>query len=315
MMCSTRIATLLLLFVSILPGCASPDGIDAIEATSLLGEPLIRPAIPPDVRKNRQRELDEAIATRLTNPNDETAAIWHGRRLAYLGRYREAIAVYSNALDHHPQSLRLLRHRGHRWITLRAIDAAIADLQRAALLMQDRPDEVEPDGMPNALGIPTSTTKSNIWYHLGLAHYLKHEFAASAEAYQHCFDIATNDDTRVAAGYWLVLNHLRLGNDASARRVLSQVSEDMDVIENITYHQLLLLFQGAIELEQIVVNDVGDGVQDATKAYGIAVWHLIQGDRETARQRFEQVIQGGSWAAFGSIASEAELAAMIAPIE
>lgn len=302
-----------LLVMIVLAGCTSGSKVSEIEATSLLGEPLARPVLSDEVYAKRQRDLDEAIAEHAANPKSEMAAIWHGRRLAYLGRYRDAIDVFTRALVIHPQSHRLLRHRGHRYITVRQLQDAIGDLSRAAELIEDVPDQVEPDGMPNALGIPTSTTNSNIWYHLGLAHYLTHDFASSARAYQRCYEIATNDDTRVAAGYWLVLSSLRSNDQDRARAVLSEITRDMHVIENTTYHQLLLLFKGDVTIDDISVDDAGDGVQDATKAYGIAVWHLVNGRPDEARRRFEAILDAGSWAAFGFIATEAEIAAMLAP--
>ena len=55
-------------------------------------------------------------------------------------------------------------------MTVRELDNAIADFERATELTEGQPDEVDPDGLPNALGIPTSTLQFNIWYHLALAH-------------------------------------------------------------------------------------------------------------------------------------------------
>jgi tetratricopeptide (TPR) repeat protein len=75
--------------------------------------------------------------------------IWLGRRTAYLGRYREAIAVYSEGLQKHPDSYRLYRHRGHRYISIRRFVRAIADFEKAAALAAGKPLEVEPDGAPN----------------------------------------------------------------------------------------------------------------------------------------------------------------------
>ncbi len=78
----------------------------------------------------------------------------------------------------------MYRHRGHRYITLREFDKAIADFNKAVELIEGTDDIVEPDGAPNAAGIPTSTLHTNIWYHLGLAHYLKGDFAAALLAYE-----------------------------------------------------------------------------------------------------------------------------------
>ena len=86
----------------------------------------------------------------------------------------------------HPDEPRLYRHRGHRYITIRKPDLAIKDLQKAADLVEGTPDQVEPDGQPNDRNVPTSTLQTNIYYHLGLAHYLKAEFPLARDAYRKC---------------------------------------------------------------------------------------------------------------------------------
>src|SRR5690349_9576180 len=75
--------------------------------------------------------------------------IWLGRREAYLGYYEDAIQTFSKGIILHPVDARFYRHRGHRYITLRCFDKAIADLEKAATLIKDKPDEIEPDGLPN----------------------------------------------------------------------------------------------------------------------------------------------------------------------
>ena len=75
------------------------------------------------------------------NPDDVEAAIWLGRRTAYLGRFTEAIEIYTRAIETHPDEPRLYRHRGHRYITIRKPDLAIKDLQKAAELVEGSPDQ------------------------------------------------------------------------------------------------------------------------------------------------------------------------------
>src|SRR4029078_11810488 len=94
------------------------------------------------------------------------------RGIAYLARSRDAIETFSEGIEKHPDDARLYRHRGHRYITVREFPKAIEDLTKAAQLRSGKPVQVEPDGQPNARNIPTSTLQSNIYYHLGLAHYL-----------------------------------------------------------------------------------------------------------------------------------------------
>src|SRR6185295_12437329 len=144
--------------------------------------------------------------------------------LAYLGRFRDAIAAYTNGIARHADELRLYRHRGHRYITVRQFDLAIADLSRAARLVAGRADEIEQDGAPNQAGIPRSTLQSNIWYHLGLAHYLKGDFTRALAAYREGMKVSrVNDDMLVATSDWLYMTLRRLGRDAEARAVLDPI--------------------------------------------------------------------------------------------
>ena len=57
-----------------------------------------------------------------------------------------------------------------------------------------------------------------------------------------------------------------------------------------------------------------NSIEDATLAYGIAAWRLVNGEADEAHALFEQIIEGPMWPAFGYTAAEAELA-RIAPSE
>ena len=49
-------------------------------------------------------------------------------------------------------------------------------------------------------------------------------------------------------------------------------------------------------------------MQIATHGYGVGNWYLVNGDKAKAREIFDRdVLKGGSWAAFGYIAAEADL--------
>mgnify|MGYP001803330131 CR=1 FL=1 len=91
--------------------------------------------------------------------------IWHGRFTAYIGNYKEAIQIYTDGISQFPDDARLYRHRGHRHLTIRQYDHAIADFEKAAELIQGTENEVEPDGMHNARNITESTLHGNNYYH------------------------------------------------------------------------------------------------------------------------------------------------------
>jgi tetratricopeptide (TPR) repeat protein len=286
------------------------------EAVSLLGDTLRTFPLSAETRTRYERQLAEARSAYERTPTNADSILWLGRRLAYLGRIREAIDVYTRGLSIHPQNPWLYRHRGHRYITVREFDRALADFTRAASLVVGKPDEVEPDGQPNELNQPIGTLHSNIDYHLALAHYLKGEFERALPIYQRELRNARNDDRRVSIAYWYYLSLRRLGRPDAAAAVLAPVSRGMKVIENDTYLRLLLLYKGELPVDSVLVPGAGDGVMSvtyATAAYGIGMWHLLNGRNAEAEQIFRRIVAGGQWGAFGYIAAEAELARGLTP--
>jgi tetratricopeptide (TPR) repeat protein len=289
-------------------GAAMPPG---VEAWSLLGDTLRARALPAEERGRLERQLAEAEAALRRAPTDADSIIWVGRRLAYLGRHRDAIATFTRGAELHPRDARFLRHRGHRYLTTRRLDAAIADLERAAALVAGTPDQVEPDGQPNARGIPIGTLHSNIDYHLGLAHYLKGDFARAVPVYRREVAGASNDDRRVSASYWLYMSLRRLGQEGEAAQLLAAIPGAMELLETGTYHRLLLLNRGALPADSLLAPESGTGtLENATAAYGVGAWHLYNGRPLEARRTFERIVAGGQWESFGYLAAEAELARM-----
>jgi tetratricopeptide (TPR) repeat protein len=276
------------------------------EAVSLFGNRLYTPELPLERRTRLEADLSEARRAYEARPGNADALIWYGRRLAYLGRYRDAVAIFSEGIKRHPRDARLYRHRGHRLITLRRFEHAIRDLRLAAQLTTGQPDQVEPDGMPNAQNVPLSTLQGNIWYHLGLAHYLRGEWVRAADAFRQALARARNDDSIVAASDWLYMSLRRGGRSAEAARVLERIRRDMQVVENVAYHRRLLLYRGELPADSVLAGE-GDGTQLATQGYGVGNWHLYSGRRREAEDILWRVVQAENWAPFGYIAAEADL--------
>jgi tetratricopeptide (TPR) repeat protein len=277
-------------------------------ATSLLGRPLAPMALEPEARARMEAQLAEARGAWEADRDDADALIWLGRRTAYLGRYREAIRIFSDGIARHPADARMLRHRGHRYLTVREIDAAIADFEKAARLMAGEPDSVEPDGIPNARNIPTGTLRSNVWYHLALGYYLKGAFERAAATWVKARDAVDNPDNLVAASHWLYLSLRRAGRTADAQAVLAPITAELDVIENGEYHQLLLMYKGERMPEAILASADGDSGGSAAR-YGVSAWHLVNGRRSEAEALWAGILAGPDWPSFGYLAAEAEVAA------
>jgi len=286
-----------------------PPGAQAI---SFLGDTLRAFPLTPETRARYETQLVEAKAAYDHTPTNVDSIIWYGRRLGYLGRLREAIDVYSRGIALYPDNPWLYRHRGHRYLSVRELDRAAADLERATELTRGKPDEIEPDGQPNAKNTPIGTLQSNIAYHLALAYYLKGDFARAIPVYRQEIADARNDDRVVSTAHWLYMSLRRLGRDAEAAQVLVPIRRDMNVVENDTYHRLLLLYKAELPVDSVLtVGPSGEmSVTDATGAYGVGNWHLYNGRRAEAERIFRRILAGGQWGAFGYIAAEAELARM-----
>ncbi len=172
------------------------------------------------------------------------------------------------------------------------------------------PDRVEPDGLPNAAGVPTSTLKTNLWYHLGLVRYLLGDFPRAVEAFRSCSALAANQDMRVAAEYWLYLALTRSGRSAEASVLLDNLPTDSDLLENLDYLHLLQLFAGERTRDSLVGDARAEGgnVASATVLYGVSMHDFLAGGQEDAGRLWREIHAAPAWAAFGAIAAEAELA-------
>jgi tetratricopeptide (TPR) repeat protein len=282
------------------------------EALSLLGKPLVPAPISAEARKTLEDNLKRAEADHARNPADPEAAIWLGRRMAYLGRYRDAIETFGKGIERHSDDPRMYRHRGHRYITVREFPRAIADFSKAAQLVSGKPDQVEPDGQPNARNIPTSTLQSNIYYHLALAHYLSGDFAKATDAYVKCMAVSKNPDMLVATTYWYYLALARQGKTAEAAALLAPIASDMEVIENASYYRLLRMFKGELTPQSLLAPGTA-GLDAVTTRYGIAAWRLANGQKDAALPLLREIVDGHApqWPAFGYVAAEADLARLV----
>ncbi len=286
---------------------ANAEADTVVEAYSLFGRLLTRPAFSPQRRNELDAQLAVAKNNFDNNPNDPENIIWLGRRTAYLSRYREAIDIYSRGIEKFPTHFKLYRHRGHRYITIREFDKAIGDLEKAASLIHGVPDEVEQDGLPNKYNIPTSTSHTNIWYHLGLAYYLKEDFENARRCYLECLTLCKNDDILCATTDWLYMTCRRVGLHDEAKTYLEPINVDMTIYEDSAYHRRLLMYKGELQPSALLDTSGANDLTIATQGYGVGNWYFYNGEIEKAKQIFEQVITGSNWAAFGYIAAEAEL--------
>ena len=240
------------------------------------------------------------------NKKDPDALIWFGRRAAYLGNYEEAINIFTTGIQDHPQDARMLRHRGHRYISTRQYDKAIVDFEKAVTLIKNQEDKIEPDGLPNSRNIPISTLHGNIWYHLGLAHYLKNDMDNALKAFSNRTVTERYDDNIVSGGHWLYMILSRKGQSKEADAAIEEVDIDMDIIENGIYHKMCLFYKQLISESDLKPVDPKSSASNVYN-YGMGNWYLYQKkDTIQARKYYEQLLEHGNKYSFAYLAAESD---------
>jgi hypothetical protein len=137
---------------------------------------------------------------------------------------------------------------------------------------------------------------------------LNGNFEAAARAYEEDLKINPNDDNLVAVTHWAYMTARRLGRDAEARRLLVPITKDLQVIENGSYHRLLLMYKGELA-EAELLKTVDAGLELVTTGYGVGNWHFYNGRVTEAQAVWRRILEAESqWPAFGYLAAEAELA-------
>lgn len=201
-------------------------------------------------------------------------------------RYREAIATFTKGIAIAPNNAVLYRWRGHRYLSIRQIDSALADFQR---------------------GLALDSTLYGIWYHKGVAHYVRGEFAAAAAAFEHAQRTAPDTNEFAGSTDWLWMSAMRAKRPAEAKAALARAPDTLHVTTASAYAQRIKLYRGQITPEHAFTPADTSDIAIATLSYGVGNWFLVHGDTAKAKQYFERSIRSGGWPAFGFIASEAEL--------
>ena len=305
-----RLSTTLLVSLTLLQMLLAQD-LKPVVTTSLLGQPLreLTESSANQIKKDSLLKIAEVNFQKDSNALNNI--IWYGRRIAYLTRYPEAIKVFTEGLLRHPNSAELYRHRGHRYLSMRQIDLAILDFEQAVKLSVGREIQIEPDGIPNKLNRPLSSLQFNIYYHLGLAHYLKHDWHKAIAAYTKCMEYSINHDLKVATADWLFMTYRRAGLHEKADSLLKTIGSDLQIIENDSYYKRLKFYQGKLNEEALLQTNAADSsLALATQGYGLGNWYFYQGDEVKAKSIFQKVLSTGYWPAFGYLAAEADLSKM-----
>ncbi len=265
------------------------------EAISLLGTPLFGPvaAEPGEIGK-LQQALSDAEEQYQADPDACGKLAAYAQALAGVWRFRDSIEVYNRGLEKWPGEAMLYCDRGHRFISIRQFAKAQADLAHAAQLKDDSWD---------------------IYYHLGIAHWMLADFEGAERAFGICYDLTPDESHQVAVTDWLYMSRRRLGRVASAEPLLADIHPEMKTTgNNHCYLYRLLFYKGELSEPELVERSKRKGLAPSTVGFGLGCWHLYSGSPGRARQIFGEIVQGKYWPAFGFLGAEAELSRMQAQV-
>ena len=199
-------------------------------------------------------------------------------------KFREAIATFTRGIDIAPGNAMLYRWRGHRYLSLRDFDRAMADLSR---------------------GFALDSTNYGILYHLGIVRFAQGDFAGAADAFARAQPRAPDAGELAGATDWLWMALMRAGRAGDAQAMLERRPDSLPIAN--AYARRLQLYRGEIAPDAVFTPADTADVQVATLAFGVGNWYLARGDTATARQWFERAVSSGGWPGFGFILSEREL--------
>ena len=277
----------------------SDDSPGEPQATSLFGEPLYAMVDTTGAIEEADRALEQ-------KPGDLELLIAAGRVRRNFWQYREAMNLYTQAIELAPDDWRPYRFRGHRHISLRQFEEGIADLEMARQLAPFNWD---------------------VSYHLGLAYFLAGRFTEAANEYGRCLSLASDTEaglaqaqdfrscsqnaadpeSYVAMTEWAVRSSLRAGMTDMTADLLGGVPTDLEIGENLAYYHDLLFYKGEKTAEELL-NPGPDGpYRRETVGYGVANWMIAQGDTIQAIALLEGLVEDPWWPGFGRISAEVEL--------
>ena len=199
-------------------------------------------------------------------------------------QFREAIETFTLGINSVPNNALLYRWRGHRYLSVRELDKAQADLTR---------------------GLQLDSTLYGVLYHLGIVRYLRGEFDAAASLFARAQKHYPDAGELAGSTDWLWMSLSRAGRKSEAQAMLDRHPDSLAT--NVAYAQRLKLYRGQIKPDQVFTPADTSDVAVATLAYGIGNWYLVRGDTANARSWFERSVRSGGWPGFGFMASEAEL--------
>ena len=267
--------------------------VGALGASQLLSAQVVQSAqsvqytSPAGVAYRSQADtgaIARAQAALAADPRNVQLIIALGVAQSGVRQFKEAIETFNRGFAIAPNDPMLYRWRGHRYLSTRDFDRALADLSK---------------------GYALDSANYGVLYHLGIVRFARGEFDKAADMFARAQPRAPIASELAGSTDWLWMSLMRAGRTAEAKAMLDRRPDSLPT--PVAYAKRLKLYRGEIGPDQVITATDTTDIDVATLGYGIGNWYLLRGDRPKAREWFEKSVKSGGWPAFGFILSEIEL--------
>jgi len=275
-----------------------------VEATSFSGNNLY------------QLEVDSAIMAKysslirtyeLKENLSEQNYIDLGNSYASIYQFNNAIKIYTDGLALYPNSFKLLRFRAHRLLSIRKVDEALADLEKALGFMDETyANEVE----YGVDGKMQGTYEHWIYYHLGLGNYLKGNYEKAISAYENCLRTSASGLDKAGSVYWLSTCYFKAQDTEKGEQILADFVFDPDTDLNYSYSLRILLHQGKKKPQDLM--DTDKPIEEWTKgevslAFDIGNWYIRKGQEAKGLSIHQKLLGSPYWNVWVYVVTEKDL--------
>ena len=211
---------------------------------------------------------------------DELLAL--AKALCWQLRYKEAVDVYTKAVEQQPEDPTAIRQRAARYITTLQPEAAIGDFLRCRELGGDPMD---------------------IGYRLGICYYLHGNYQQAMVELEACYPLC-DEEMGIATIYWHTLSAWKCGKQPLLLN--QEYRKGMNVGHHTAYEFAMQIASGHLKLTEgmLRLSEEKDDLEYSIKAYGIHVCLIQHDEPELAQMILDAVIRRDRfWISYAYIAA------------
>ncbi len=239
------------------------------------------------IESDKLKTIDERIKE---DPSNSDLYIEKGLELRKTRHFKEAIYTYSIGLTYDPFNCLLYRHRGHAYVNIGRYEEAAADF---------------------LMGTRLNPNNWDCWYHLGLSYHLLGDFKRAKQAYEACWQISYDGDSKIACADWHYMTCLKLGLKQEAFKYVNQIDKDIEFDDDFSgaYYRRVMSYKKVLDPEKVLEDALKkDDHVFATSTYGLAVTYEANGDLDKAMEIYHLIEEKDKlWPGFAEHATHQRL--------